>query len=38
MSRNFLLRMLVNKIEAMYEKSRVNINAEPRSTFMLVFF
>ena len=37
MSRNFLLRTRVNKIEAMYKRSRVNINAEPRSTFTLFF-
>ena len=37
LSRNFLLRTRVNKIEAMYKRSPVNINAERRSTFTLVF-
>ena len=39
MSRNFFAHLLVkftcvNKIEAMYERSRVNVKTAPRSTFM----
>ena len=37
MSRIFYVRkfICVNEIEAMYERSRVNVKVEPRSTFTL---
>ena len=34
-SRNFYVRTLVNKIETMHGRSRVNVKVEPRSTFNL---
>ena len=36
-SRNFYVRKFisVNEVEAMYERSRVNVKVEPRSTFTL---